>query len=163
MFVLTTLYHRTLRQTVSWDTPMSATTTPQRTMSCDTAGNAEPSNNRCSNNGGGEDVLLPPPGISSSSSEHDNHEAGAWSSDYSNSEDEFTNNDDGVTPVSHVKYTILFFKIVIFYFRHGVSFCFIFSLCAHNLHTALCKSNSHTQTHTHPKKNIHTQNRKLGI
>lgn len=85
---------RTLRQTVSWDMPMSATTTPQRTMSCDTSNEV----NRCSNVS--EDSGQLPPGISSSSSDHDNHEAGAWSSDYSNSEDEFTNIDDGVTPVS---------------------------------------------------------------
>lgn len=38
--------------------------------------------------------------IGNSSSENDNHEAGAWSSDYSNSEDEFTNLEDSITPVS---------------------------------------------------------------
>jgi len=43
-------------------------------------------------------------GISSSSSEHDNQEAGAWSSDYSNSEDEFTAIEDSVTPVSFENY-----------------------------------------------------------
>jgi hypothetical protein len=39
-------------------------------------------------------------GISSSSSEHDNQETTAWSSDCSNSEDEFNNLEDNVLPVS---------------------------------------------------------------
>lgn len=42
----------------------------------------------------------PPPGISSSVSEPDNQETNAWSSDYSNSEDEYTILDDGAVPVS---------------------------------------------------------------
>lgn len=37
-------------------------------------------------------------GISASSSEHDNQETNAWSSDYSNSEDEY--NPENVVPVS---------------------------------------------------------------
>lgn len=41
-------------------------------------------------------------GISSSSSEHDNQETNAWSSDYSNSEDEFTHGEDGVLPVGNL-------------------------------------------------------------
>lgn len=91
------LFFRPIRQTVSCDTPMSATSTPQRTLSCETS-----EANRCSTD---EHQHLPP-GISSSSSEHDNHEQNAWSSDYSNSEDEFTHFEDGVTPVS---YSLLFF------------------------------------------------------
>jgi hypothetical protein len=38
-------------------------------------------------------------GISSSSSEHDNQETNAWSSDYSNSEDEFSHLEENVIPV----------------------------------------------------------------
>lgn len=139
---------------------MSATATPQRTMSCDTTG--EPSNNLCSSIGEESGGQLPP-GISSSSSEHDNHEAGAWSSDYSNSEDEFTNNDDGVTPVSYIKVFFLL-KILILNIPHGVFF-FIFSYktCAHNaiiLHqTILLRALiKHTQNHMKIKIN----NRKLG-
>lgn len=87
---------RTLRQTVSWDTPMSMATVPQRnTISSDIANE----NNRCSNISD-ESVTAPPAPISSSSSEQDNHEANAWSSDYSNSEDEFPNLEDSVAPVS---------------------------------------------------------------
>lgn len=41
-------------------------------------------------------------GISASSSEHDNQETNAWSSDYSNSEDEFTILEEGAVPVSSI-------------------------------------------------------------
>jgi hypothetical protein len=39
-------------------------------------------------------------GISASSSEHDNQETNAWSSDYSNSEDEYTILEENAVPVS---------------------------------------------------------------
>lgn len=39
-------------------------------------------------------------GISASSSEHDNQETNAWSSDYSNSEEEFTILEENAIPVS---------------------------------------------------------------
>jgi hypothetical protein len=39
-------------------------------------------------------------GISASSSEHDNQETNAWSSDYSNSEDEYTMLEENAVPVS---------------------------------------------------------------
>jgi hypothetical protein len=39
-------------------------------------------------------------GVSASSSEHDNQETNAWSSDYSNSEDEFTILEESAVPVS---------------------------------------------------------------
>lgn len=39
-------------------------------------------------------------GISASSSEHDNQETNAWSSDYSNSEDEYTILEENAAPVS---------------------------------------------------------------
>lgn len=41
-------------------------------------------------------------GISASSSEHDNQETNAWSSDYSNSEDEYTILEEGAVPVSQL-------------------------------------------------------------
>lgn len=41
-------------------------------------------------------------GISASSSEHDNQETNAWSSDYSNSEDEYTILEEGAVPVSQI-------------------------------------------------------------
>lgn len=63
--------------------------------------------NRCSNisdeNG---PIIAPPAPVSSSSSEQDNHEANAWSSDYSNSEDEFPNVEDNVAPVRPLLSTI---------------------------------------------------------
>lgn len=69
---------------------MSGGSTPQRTKSCDTS----EMNNRLSNlSDDGQ------PGISTVV-EHENHEGSAWSSDYSNSEDEFTSHDDEVLPVS---------------------------------------------------------------
>ncbi|GAB0097511.1 uncharacterized protein DMENIID0001_131520 [Sergentomyia squamirostris] len=83
------LNHKQLRHTTSWETSVSASSTPQRTLSCD-SGEA----NKISNIS--EELPLQTPGVSSSSSEHDNQEAGAWSSDYSNSEDEYTNLEDGV-------------------------------------------------------------------
>lgn len=39
-------------------------------------------------------------GISASSSEHDNQETNAWSSDYSNSEDDLTIHEENAVPVS---------------------------------------------------------------
>ncbi|XP_037046123.1 uncharacterized protein LOC119081363 isoform X4 [Bradysia coprophila] len=81
------LPHRTLRQTVSWDVPMSGGSTPQRTKSCDTS----EMNNRLSHiSDEGQSGI--------STGEHENHEGGAWSSDYSNSEDEFTSHEDEVLP-----------------------------------------------------------------
>ncbi|XP_058066484.1 guanine nucleotide exchange factor DBS isoform X1 [Anopheles bellator] len=96
--------HKTLRHTASWDTPPALHCTPNRALSCD----------QQQANGGGilglaQDVvtrighmndegLLNSTVISSSSSEHDNQEANAWSSDYSNSEDEFTTVEDSVVP-----------------------------------------------------------------
>lgn len=67
---------------------MSGVSTPQRTKSCDT----NEVNNRLSN--------ISDEGQSGISTvEHENHEGGAWSSDYSNSEDEFTSHEDEVMPV----------------------------------------------------------------
>lgn len=73
---------------------MCAATIAPRAMSIDTT-----ETNRCSNisdDGAIHTTLV------NSSSENDNQEAGAWSSDYSNSEDEFTNLEESVTPVSRI-------------------------------------------------------------
>ncbi|XP_058124508.1 guanine nucleotide exchange factor DBS [Anopheles ziemanni] len=102
------LNHKPLRHTASWDVPQAMHGTPHRTMSCD---------QQAQSNGGAatgmvglaqdvvtriahlnDDGLLNATGISSSSSEHDNQETNAWSSDYSNSEDEFTTVEDSVVP-----------------------------------------------------------------
>ncbi|XP_031630379.1 uncharacterized protein LOC116345285 isoform X1 [Contarinia nasturtii] len=84
---------RPLRQTVSWDTPNGMANAPQRAMSVDTNSTNSNETNRCSNISD-ESGPTPAAPISSSSSEQDNHEAGAWSSDYSNSEDEYPNAED---------------------------------------------------------------------
>ncbi|XP_058836387.1 guanine nucleotide exchange factor DBS isoform X3 [Topomyia yanbarensis] len=102
------LNHKPLRHTASWDMPPSLHGTPNRTFSCDqqptvplTASNiqhpvGQDMITRISHLN--EDNIMSATGISSSSSEHDNQETNAWSSDYSNSEDEFTHGDDGVLP-----------------------------------------------------------------
>lgn len=101
-------FQRPLRQTASWDTPNSATSTPHRTLSCDTSTESNRNSSIIS-----EEIPLQL-GISASSSEHDNQEAGAWSSDYSNSEDEFTNIDENVTPVSffYLNQNLLYFYFI---------------------------------------------------
>lgn len=86
--------NRSLRQTVSWDTPTSLTAGAQRTLSIDTNSTNSNETNRCSNISDESGPIITAAPISSSSSEHDNHEAGAWSSDYSNSEDEYPNGED---------------------------------------------------------------------
>lgn len=72
---------------------MSGGSTPQRTKSCDTS----EVSNRLS--------LISDEGQSGNGTvaEHENHEGGAWSSDYSNSEDEFTSHEDEVLPVRLLK------------------------------------------------------------
>lgn len=75
---------------------MNPNSVPLRVMTCDGTINES---NRSSNISDENGPTATPPAISSSSSEHDNHETCAWSSDYSNSEDEFTNLEDGVSPV----------------------------------------------------------------
>ncbi|XP_062710424.1 guanine nucleotide exchange factor DBS isoform X4 [Aedes albopictus] len=112
------LNHKPLRHTASWDLPPSIHGTPNRTLSCDqqqpppTNGGAGIGNiqhhpgvmgqqqdviTRISHLNE-ENIMMSATGISSSSSEHDNQETNAWSSDYSNSEDEFTHGEDGVLP-----------------------------------------------------------------
>ncbi|XP_065084454.1 guanine nucleotide exchange factor DBS isoform X3 [Ochlerotatus camptorhynchus] len=106
------LNHKPLRHTASWDIPPSMHGTPNRTLSCDQQQPMPPgglTNIQHHPIGHQQDVITRIPhlnedsmmsatGISSSSSEHDNQETNAWSSDYSNSEDEFTHGEDGVLP-----------------------------------------------------------------
>lgn len=76
------------------------TSAPQRAMSVDTNSTNSNETNRCSNiSDESGPITAPPAPISSSSSEHDNHEGGTWSSDYSNSEDEYPNVEE-TEPVS---------------------------------------------------------------
>lgn len=93
--------YKPLRQAVSWDNPVPLATTQQRPPS-DTNSTNSNETNRCSNiSDESGPIVAPAAPISSSSSEHDNHEGGAWSSDYSNSDvDEYPNVDD-TAPVSH--------------------------------------------------------------
>ncbi|XP_055627661.1 uncharacterized protein LOC129769411 isoform X3 [Toxorhynchites rutilus septentrionalis] len=101
------LNHKHLHKTTSWDVPQAIHGMPNRTFSCDqqsvtaTVGNIQ--------HLGGQEVItrishltddgmMSAAGISSSSSEHDNQDTSAWSSDYSNSEDEFTHGEDGALP-----------------------------------------------------------------
>jgi hypothetical protein len=88
-----------LRTTVSYDVPIvSSVSAPMQRFSVDHSVDAKRLET---------DIVQttttwnPPPGISSSVSEPDNQETNAWSSDYSNSEDEYTILDDGAVPVSH--------------------------------------------------------------
>lgn len=95
--------YRPLRQTVSWDNP-GPLAPPQPRPPSDTNSTNSNETNRCSNISDESGPIAPPISvvapISSSSSEHDNHEGGAWSSDYSNSDvDEYPNVDD-TAPVS---------------------------------------------------------------
>ncbi|XP_062552792.1 guanine nucleotide exchange factor DBS isoform X3 [Armigeres subalbatus] len=105
------LNHKPLRHTASWDLPPSIHGTPNRTLSCDQPPPVGITNIQHHPVGVGhqqdvitriahlnEDSMMSATGISSSSSEHDNQETNAWSSDYSNSEDEFTHGEDGVLP-----------------------------------------------------------------
>lgn len=101
------IYFRPLRQTISWDTPYVAPATPHRQKSCDTN---EATRIPLISEEGQMNVA----GISSSSSENDNQQTNAWSSDYSNSEDEITNVED--VPVScHSYYSA---KNSYFYFSY---------------------------------------------
>ncbi|XP_050090329.1 uncharacterized protein LOC126574278 isoform X1 [Anopheles aquasalis] len=97
------LNHKSLRHTASWDLPPTIHNASSHALSGDQQANASgivtlsqdvvsriPHMN--------EEGIMNATGISSSSSEHDNQEANAWSSDYSNSEDEFTTVEDSVVP-----------------------------------------------------------------
>lgn len=82
---------RPLKQSnsVSYEVPMAAPLHQMRASSVDHGdGNAKQNNETWNSTG-----------ISASSSEHDNQETNAWSSDYSNSEDEFTILEENAVPV----------------------------------------------------------------
>ena len=90
---------RPLRQTVSYDVPLSAAAATQfRAGSIDHSNDVK--RNLTTPPITEEAPTWNPPRISSSSSEHDNQETNNWSSDYSNSEDEYTVLDEGPVPVS---------------------------------------------------------------
>ncbi|XP_061505953.1 uncharacterized protein LOC4576783 isoform X1 [Anopheles gambiae] len=104
------LNHKPLRHMTSWDVPQAVQGTPNRILSSDQqptlqangigiggmVGLAQDVVTRIAHMN--DDSLLNATGISCSSSEHDNQESNAWSSDYSNSEDEFTTVEDSVVP-----------------------------------------------------------------
>lgn len=85
-------FRRPLKQSnsINYDNVPVTTTSlhPQRSSSVDHGNNDKHGNDWHST------------GISASSSEHDNQETNAWSSDYSNSEDEFTILEENAVPVS---------------------------------------------------------------
>ena len=89
---------------VSYEVPLATINNNPRTMSIDTHNAIDTKRN-----------ITPPivsatvddgnntwnsTGISASSSEHDNQETNAWSSDYSNSEDEYQMLEENAVPVS---------------------------------------------------------------
>lgn len=102
------LPHRPLKQSnsVSYDVPFTTTTQP-RALSVDHTSemksNVTPPNQAEENHPTWHST-----GISASSSEHDNQETNAWSSDYSNSEDEFTILEESAVPVSRYEQMVVF-------------------------------------------------------
>lgn len=96
---------RPLAQAMSWECPpLAPASFNQRTMSCDTTTYSQDGPVHLHDDPHhSQPHLSHPPGISSSSSEHDNHETGTWSSDFSNSEDECSQSGplDGVILVSN--------------------------------------------------------------
>jgi pleckstrin homology domain-containing family G member 4 len=103
-------HSRPLRHTTSWDMPPSiASTTSNRSLdihevapmpSVTSSAATSLALSRTSQIVDENPMHFNSTGISSSSSEHDNQETTAWSSDCSNSEDEFNNLEDTVLPVS---------------------------------------------------------------
>uniref|UniRef100_A0A182JT34 Guanine nucleotide exchange factor DBS n=1 Tax=Anopheles christyi TaxID=43041 RepID=A0A182JT34_9DIPT len=103
------LNHKSVRHMTSWDVPQAVQGTPNR-ISSDQQTPAQANGIGIGGMVGlaqdvvtriahmNDDSLLSATGISCSSSEHDNQESNAWSSDYSNSEDEFTTVEDSVVP-----------------------------------------------------------------
>lgn len=90
--------HRPLKSnSISYDAPLtSATQLTARAASVDHGDvkrNVTPPNDE-------GNLTWNSTGISASSSEHDNQDTNAWSSDYSNSEDEFTILEENAVPVS---------------------------------------------------------------
>lgn len=103
------LNHRGLKQTTSWDTPNIILSTASRTISCDASSESSNRNSNCSSEENG-------PAAAASSSvvdrEREHQEACGWSSDYSNSEDEISLNEDTSTPVNNIE-SIFKIKVVV--------------------------------------------------
>ncbi|XP_051859897.1 guanine nucleotide exchange factor DBS isoform X3 [Drosophila albomicans] len=92
------LNHRGLKQTTSWDTPNIILSSASRTISCDASSESSNRNSNCSTE---ENGSAPVGGTNSSGSgigDREHQEACGWSSDYSNSEDELSLNEDNSTP-----------------------------------------------------------------
>ncbi|XP_017865480.1 PREDICTED: guanine nucleotide exchange factor DBS isoform X3 [Drosophila arizonae] len=93
------LNHRGLKQTTSWDTPNIILGTPGRTISCDASSESSNRNSNCSSEENGPAAAAC--GNSSGGggmADRDHPEGCGWSSDYSNSEDEISVNEDNSTP-----------------------------------------------------------------
>lgn len=103
IFITSFTHGRPLKQSnsVSYDVPLTVPA-QQRAMSVDHGDvkrNVTPPNPTDEAN-----PTWSSTGISASSSEHDNQETNAWSSDYSNSEDEFTILEENAVPVSLIQF-----------------------------------------------------------
>ncbi|TDG44711.1 hypothetical protein AWZ03_008852 [Drosophila navojoa] len=96
------LNHRGLKQTTSWDTPNIILGTPGRTISCDASSESSNRNSNCSSeeNGPAGAACGNSSGGGGGMADRDHPEGCGWSSDYSNSEDEISVNEDNSTPGS---------------------------------------------------------------
>ncbi|KAH8413785.1 hypothetical protein KR222_008093 [Zaprionus bogoriensis] len=93
------LNHRGFKQTTSWDTPNIILGTPNRTISCDASSESSNRNSNCSSEESGPAAAAC--AIARSGAiDRDHQDACGWSSDYSNSEDEISLNEDNSTPGS---------------------------------------------------------------
>ncbi|XP_070066492.1 uncharacterized protein [Drosophila virilis] len=93
------LNHRGLKQTTSWDTPNIILGTPSRNISCDASSESSNRNSNCSSEENGP-AATACANSSSGIGDRDHPEGCGWSSDYSNSEDEMSVNEDNSTPGS---------------------------------------------------------------
>ncbi|XP_030557055.1 guanine nucleotide exchange factor DBS isoform X2 [Drosophila novamexicana] len=93
------LNHRGLKQTTSWDTPNIILGTPSRNISCDASSESSNRNSNCSSEENGP-AASACANSSSGIGDRDHPEGCGWSSDYSNSEDEMSVNEDNSTPGS---------------------------------------------------------------
>lgn len=100
--------YRPLKQSnsVSYDVPLTTSVQP-RALSVDHTGDTK-SNVAPPSQLEENQPTWNSTGISASSSEHDNQETNAWSSDYSNSEDEFTILEESAVPVSRAEQAVVF-------------------------------------------------------
>lgn len=92
------LNHRGLKQTTSWDTPNIILGTPSRNISCDASSESSNRNSNCSSEENGP-AAAACANSSGGITDRDHPEGCGWSSDYSNSEDEISVNEDNSTPV----------------------------------------------------------------